>query len=294
MGRTTFVVLLLVVNAALVLSGVALWQRVIVNIVLVPVLIVGSALLSKPQRLAWQAQRLGWEFCGIDTEESGFRDALLTRRGIVARISWSRKCVFIVSPSVSEPLADFAAVEHYLLSDHRLTEARDIATRLCGEDNALSESLSIHYAKTPQELLAAASDHPHIGRIAHHGWWIRVGSLVSRTRTVYGFDTHTDGEWESVALPVEPAIDRFILTINKSFVLLSMKDGSRRVPIICKRWARQSRTSVAAYLTRIIPVEDTYQDADGLKWVHSYGATHQEEEVVAFDATGAESIRLTM
>jgi hypothetical protein len=127
MGRTTIVVLLLAVNAALVLSGVALWQGAIVNIVLVSVLIVGSVLLSKPQRLAWQAQRLGWEFCGFERDDRGFRDSLLTRQGIVAKISWSRKCVFIVSPGVSEPLADFAAVEHYLLSDHRLTADRDSA-----------------------------------------------------------------------------------------------------------------------------------------------------------------------
>jgi hypothetical protein len=127
MGRLILVVLLLLVNAALVLSGVALWQGVIVNIVLVPVLIVGSVLLSKPQRLAWQAQRLGWEFCGFERDESGFKDSLLARQGIVAKISWSRKCVFIVSPSVSGPLADFAAVERYLLSAHRLTANRDIA-----------------------------------------------------------------------------------------------------------------------------------------------------------------------
>lgn len=127
MGRAILIVLLLVVNAALVLSGVALWQGVIVNIVLVPVLIVGSALLSKPQRLAWQAQRLGWEFCGFDRDDRGFRDSLLTRQGIVAKISWSRKCVFIVSPSVSKPLADFVAVERYLLSDHRVTADRNIS-----------------------------------------------------------------------------------------------------------------------------------------------------------------------
>jgi hypothetical protein len=127
MGRPILVVLLLVVNAALVLSGVALWQGLIVNIVLVPVLIVGSVLLSKPQRLAWQAQRLGWEFCGFERDDRGFRDSLLTRQGIVVKISWSRKCVFIVSPSVSEPLADFAAVDRYLLSAHRLTADRDIA-----------------------------------------------------------------------------------------------------------------------------------------------------------------------
>jgi hypothetical protein len=152
--------------------------------------------------------------------------------------------------------------------------------------------MNIHYAKNAQEVLAA--NHPHIGRVVPPRWRVQLGVLFGRTRIVAEFDTHTDGKWESVALRAQAAPDLFMLTINKSFVLLTMKEGMQRVPIICKRWVRQSCTSVPAHFTAMIPVANTYQDADGLKWVHSYGATHQEEEVVAFDATGAESIRLTM
>ena len=73
-----------------------------------------------------------------------------------------------------------------------------------------------------------------------------------------------------------------------------MKDGSKRTPIIQKRWTRQYRSSTASQLEGFVPIEDTYTDADGLKWVDSYGCSYQDEELVAFDASGKECILLTI
>jgi hypothetical protein len=157
----------------------------------------------------------------------------------------------------------------------------------------MTQPMNIHYAKCAEEVLA--TNHPHIGRVAPPSWRLLFGILMSRNHTISGFEAQTEGEWESVAILAQPDTDLFMLTIGKSFVLVTMKEGSKRIPVIQKRWTRQSRTSTPShFLAGLVPIEDKYRDADGLKWMHSYGASWQEEELVAFDASGAESIRLTI
>jgi len=154
------------------------------------------------------------------------------------------------------------------------------------------QPLTLHEAANAAEVVSLS--HIHVGRIdGSLRWRTLFGILFSSTLNVDAFDAQMNGEWRSVAMRANHAPDLFLLTINKGFVLLTMKNGGKRTPIIHKRWRRRDRKAPTAYLAQISPSEDTYEDTDGLKWIHSYGG-YIGNELVAFDANDAESIRLTL
>ncbi len=152
-------------------------------------------------------------------------------------------------------------------------------------------AMSLHRASSPSEILAVK--HPHIGRIEKmNALRVLCAILLSKNSRVYEFESQKDGRWETVALPAGCAPDLFMLTVGTSFVLLTMKDGSRRIPIIQKRWQRQSRQRPSESFQGFMPSQDTYRDSDDLTWVHSYGCNFMETELVAFDVSGSESVRI--
>jgi len=100
-----------------------------------------------------------------------------------------------------------------------------------------------------------------------------------------------EGKRETVALHVDAS--RFMVTIAKSFVLLTLQEANARTPVIQKTWRRIDRT-VGTELTAYLGTEDTYLDQDNLKWVHRYKRSGEFDELSGYDADGQEVLLLAL
>lgn len=118
-----------------------------------------------------------------------------------------------------------------------------------------------------------------------------VGIVAGTSRKVEAIESKTVTGSESVALNID--VSRFMLTITKSFVLLTLQEGTERKPIIQKSWQRTAR-SIGKGLTEEFGIEDKYTDADKLVWEHKYKRQREADELVAFNASGEESLVLTL
>jgi hypothetical protein len=113
-----FILILLIVNTVLFtvakLTGVPLWQVLIAEAVAYAIWIAWKAWFSVAQQLTNQASHMGWRAVGTIKDEEGYRDTLLQRDGVVARISFQRKCVFVIEPQESGPYKDFLEIEQWI------------------------------------------------------------------------------------------------------------------------------------------------------------------------------------
>ncbi len=100
------------------LAAIPVWQVLIAEVVLFAVWVCWKAWFSKAQKLVNQAAHMGWLAVGTVRDEDGFRDSLLKRDGVVARVSFQRKCVFIVEPHESGPFKDFVEIERTFMVEH--------------------------------------------------------------------------------------------------------------------------------------------------------------------------------
>lgn len=158
-----------------------------------------------------------------------------------------------------------------------------------GGRDSLSQRL--HRATGAADLLAA--EHIHIGRVDQVGGLKALWGIARGTnRKLDGFDLVESGQTSTVALAVDNR--RFMLTITKSFVLLTIQEGTARIPIIHKMWKLVKSDINPGHLRGIYFDCETYTDSDGLKWEHRFGWSGNSDELVAFDAKGEESIRLTL
>lgn len=84
-----------------------------------------------------------------------------------------------------------------------------------------------------------------------------------------------------------------MVTITKSFVLISLKDGAARTPIIQKHWELTAQTKGEG-LTQFFGCTDSYLDSDGLKWGHRFRRETDEDELVGFGSKGEEILVVTL
>jgi hypothetical protein len=148
----------------------------------------------------------------------------------------------------------------------------------------------LRLAETAAELLGV--EHPHIGRV----------EAKSRLKVLWGIATGGNyrldsmavcesGERTTVALNVLVMQNsRLLLTIGRSFVLLTIQEGASRIPVILKSWTRVGRER---------PIHpgidfacDTYVDTDGMKWLHRYGWRGMSDTLTAMDASGNPSFEV--
>ena len=110
--------------------------------------------------------------------------------------------------------------------------------------------------------------HPHFGKIQTLGFFkSNFGILTGITRKAVTIVDYSSGTSQTVALHVNPS--NFLVTINNSFVLVSLQEGSTRPPVILKRWKlveQQKGKGVTAFIGSV----STYLDSDGLKWEHRF------------------------
>lgn len=57
---------------------------------------------------------MNWRAAGTSKDEEGYRDTLLERDGVIVRVSFRKKCVFLVEPQSSGPHKDFLEVERLI------------------------------------------------------------------------------------------------------------------------------------------------------------------------------------
>ena len=113
-----FLLILMVVNTILFtiakLTNIPVWQILIAEAVGYGCWIAWKAWFSAAQQLTNQASHMGWRAVGTVKDENGYRDTLLQRDDVVARVSFQQKCVFIVEPEESGPYKDFVEIERAL------------------------------------------------------------------------------------------------------------------------------------------------------------------------------------
>lgn len=149
---------------------------------------------------------------------------------------------------------------------------------------------ALRAARTPEDLLSIT--HPHIGKVEKgKALPVLFGIVTARNRKIELIEAISRGHSETVALHVEPR--RFLLSIGKSFVLLTLQDQRGRHPVIQKSWKRVKRLSGSGF-TAFLGVEDTYIDANELQWIHRYRRQGEFDELSAFDENGQEALRIVM
>lgn len=92
----------------------SLWWVVIADVVALAVYVALKTWFSRSQTLINQGAHMGWVFREIVRDEAGYRDALLERDGVVARVSWQKGYVTLAWPAPIGPHRDFVAVERAL------------------------------------------------------------------------------------------------------------------------------------------------------------------------------------
>lgn len=150
--------------------------------------------------------------------------------------------------------------------------------------------MNLREAITAAQLLGC--NHPHVGRIHKIGGLkALIGIATGRSRKVEAIESRTQAGSQSVALHID--INRFMLTLANSFVLLTLQEGTERRPVIHKRWKRTA-PNVGQGLTADLGTEDKYVDADKLVWEHRYKRRGEADELVAYNSDGEESLVITL
>lgn len=113
-----FLLLVLVVNTVLFtvasVVGFSIWWVLLAEVALWVGYIMVKAWFDPAQRLVAQGSHMGWAAAGTMRDEHGWRDTLLRRNGVVTRVSYKTKLLYIVEPVPSGPHKDFIEIEHLM------------------------------------------------------------------------------------------------------------------------------------------------------------------------------------
>lgn len=144
---------------------------------------------------------------------------------------------------------------------------------------------TLREAVSADDLLNAV--HPHIGKVESTKISTLFGVLTAKSRNLSSLN---EANLESVALNIDTS--RFIVTIGKSFILLTLNEGVQRRPVIKKSWQRIEQRLADAF-TASLGDEDTYIDTDHLKWVYRYNRPDEPDELSGYDSEGKEVLLMT-
>ena len=84
-----------------------------------------------------------------------------------------------------------------------------------------------------------------------------------------------------------------MVTIAGSYVLVTLKEGVSRHPVIHKTWKmvdQRKGDGVEDFYGTV----STYIDSDGLKWEHRFERTPHEDELIGFGSNGEEVLIITL
>jgi hypothetical protein len=150
--------------------------------------------------------------------------------------------------------------------------------------------MDIAHISTAAELLSL--DHPHFGRIQSQGFLkTRIGILTSTNRKAIALEDYSSGKRQIVALDIDPG--DFMVTIASSFVLVTMKEGASRPPVILKNWKKVGPYKGSGD-TKFSGTVNTYMDSDGLKWKHRFNRSPDQDELIGFGSKGTKILVITL
>jgi hypothetical protein len=113
-----FLLIAFVVNTALFtaanLLDISIWLVVLAEVVLYGLWVVIKTWFDPAQQLGLQGSHMGWTHAGFVRDAAGFRDNLMKRDDLLARISYREKRVYVVEPVPSGPYKDFVEIERVL------------------------------------------------------------------------------------------------------------------------------------------------------------------------------------
>jgi hypothetical protein len=84
-----------------------------------------------------------------------------------------------------------------------------------------------------------------------------------------------------------------MVTIASSYVLVTLKEGASRHPVIHKTWRLVGQRK-GEEVTEFFGTVHTYIDSDGLKWEHRFERSPHEDELIGFGSKGEEVLIITL
>ena len=145
--------------------------------------------------------------------------------------------------------------------------------------------MDLSHVLSAAELLAI--EHPHFGRIHPPGFLkTTIGTVTGTSRKAVAIADYSSGNRQTVAVQIDPR--KFMVTMAGSYVLVTLKEGERRHPIIHKAWKMVSQRKGEG-VGNFYGTVSTYIDSDGLKWEHRFERTPHEDELIGFGSKGGGS-----
>jgi hypothetical protein len=150
--------------------------------------------------------------------------------------------------------------------------------------------MDLAHISSAAELLTI--EHPHFGRIHPPGFLkTTIGTVTGKSTKAVALADYSSCNRQTVAVQIDPR--NFMVTIASSFVLVTLKEGASRHPVIHKTWkmvGQRKGEGVADFFGTV----STYIDSDGLKWEHRFERTPHEDELIGFGSNGEEVLIITL
>ena len=150
--------------------------------------------------------------------------------------------------------------------------------------------MDLAHISSAAELLTV--EHPHFGRI-HPPGFIKttIGTVTGTSQKAAAIADYSSGIRQTVAVQIDPR--NFMVNIANAYVLVTLKEGARRYPVIHKTWKLVSQRKGEG-VTEFYGTVNTYIDSDGLKWEHRFERSPHEDELIAFGSNGEEVLIITL
>ena len=150
--------------------------------------------------------------------------------------------------------------------------------------------MDLAHISSAAELLTI--EHPHFGRIQPPGFLkTTLGTLAGTSRKAVAIADYSSGNRQTVAVQIDSR--NFMVTITSSYVLVTLREGTSRHPVIHKTWkmvGQRKGEGVADFFGTV----STYMDSDGLKWEHRFERPPHEDELIGFGSNGEEVLIITL
>jgi hypothetical protein len=135
-------------------------------------------------------------------------------------------------------------------------------------------------------------EHPHFGKIHPPGFLkATIGTVTGMSQKAVAIADYSSGMRQIVAVQIDPR--KFMVTITSSYVLVTLKEGRSRHPVIHKTWkmvGHRKGEGVAEFFGTV----HTYIDSDELKWEHRFDRAPHEDELIGFGSNGEELLIITL
>jgi len=150
--------------------------------------------------------------------------------------------------------------------------------------------MDLAHISSAAELLTIV--HPHFGRVHPPGLLkTTIGTFTGTSQKAVAIADYSSGNRQTVAFHIDPR--NFMVTIASSYVLVTLKEGASRHPVIHKTWKMVNQRKGEG-VTDFFGTVSTYIDSDGLKWEHRFERPPHEDELIGFGSEGEEVLIITL